>query len=185
MLFNDILPTFKSAELDCVRHGSHAFGVASLDFEVVCCVKGQLLDLVSESVPHHRLNHPVVYLGIDISAVVDDVAWNNNKNTEYLQIMLMLLGIGIDTRDRSVVIVLLPVILPLASEGGCQLTMMVRGRPSLLTTVTSFGAELGAEEKMPLLSIIQNRERLKMDEFKQRSIACRDPVLMESFTQIT
>lgn len=27
------------------------------------------------------------------------------------------------------------------------MTMMVRGRPSLLTTVTSFGAELGAEEK--------------------------------------
>lgn len=42
---------------------------------------------------------------------------------------------------------LAPVILPLASEGGCQLTMMVRGRPSLLTTVTSFGAELGAEGK--------------------------------------
>lgn len=36
-----------------------------------------------------------------------------------------------------------PVILPLASEGGCQLTMMVRGLFSLLTTVTSFGEELG------------------------------------------
>lgn len=34
-------------------------------------------------------------------------------------------------------------ILPLASEGGCQLTMMVRGLFSLLTTVTSFGEELG------------------------------------------
>lgn len=36
-----------------------------------------------------------------------------------------------------------PVILPLASEGGCQLTMMVRGLPSLLTTVTSLGGEVG------------------------------------------
>lgn len=34
-------------------------------------------------------------------------------------------------------------ILPLASEGGCQLMMIVRARPSLLTTVTSLGAELG------------------------------------------
>ena len=34
-------------------------------------------------------------------------------------------------------------IFPLASEGGCQLTMMVRGLFSLLTTVTSFGEELG------------------------------------------
>lgn len=67
--------TFKRAELDCVGHGPHALGVASLDFKVVCCVKGQLLDLMGESVPHHRLNHPVVYLSIDVSAVVDDVAY--------------------------------------------------------------------------------------------------------------
>ena len=36
-----------------------------------------------------------------------------------------------------------PVILPLASEGGCQFTMMVLGFVSLLTTVTSLGEELG------------------------------------------
>ncbi len=40
-----------------------------------------------------------------------------------------------------------PVIFPLASEGGCQLMMIVRGRPSLLTTVTSLGAELGTGDK--------------------------------------
>lgn len=40
----------------------------------------------------------------------------------------------------------LPVILPLASDGGCQLMLMVRGRPSLLTTVTSLGADVGTEE---------------------------------------
>lgn len=38
-----------------------------------------------------------------------------------------------------------PVIFPLASEGGCQLMMMVRGLFSLLTTVTSLGEELGTE----------------------------------------
>lgn len=37
-------------------------------------------------------------------------------------------------------------ILPLASDGGCQLMLMVRGRPSLLTTVTSLGADVGTEE---------------------------------------
>lgn len=40
----------------------------------------------------------------------------------------------------------LPVILPLASDGGCQLMLMDRGRPSLLTTVTSLGADVGTEE---------------------------------------
>lgn len=38
---------------------------------------------------------------------------------------------------------ILPVILPLASEGGCQFTIMVLGFPSLLTTVTSLGGEVG------------------------------------------
>lgn len=37
-------------------------------------------------------------------------------------------------------------ILPLASDGGCQLMLTVRGRPSLLTTVTSLGADVGTEE---------------------------------------
>lgn len=40
-----------------------------------------------------------------------------------------------------------PVILPLASDGGCQFTIMVRGFPSLLTTVTSFGGEVGTANK--------------------------------------
>lgn len=44
-----------------------------------------------------------------------------------------------------------PVIFPLASEGGCQLTMMVRGLFSLLTTVTSFGEELGTVGGLRLL----------------------------------
>lgn len=41
-------------------------------------------------------------------------------------------------------------IFPLASEGGCQLMMMVRGLFSLLTTVTSLGEELGTETGRPL-----------------------------------
>lgn len=74
--FETFLHTFMSAELGGLRHGPHAFGVACLDFEVVRCVEGQLLDLMGESVPHHRLDHPVVYLSIDISAVVDNVPCN-------------------------------------------------------------------------------------------------------------
>lgn len=37
-----------------------------------------------------------------------------------------------------------PVILPLASIGGCQLIRIARGRPSRLITVKSLGEELGA-----------------------------------------
>ena len=44
-----------------------------------------------------------------------------------------------------------PVILPLASEGGCQFTMMVLGLVSLLTTVTSLGEELGTVGRKPIL----------------------------------
>jgi len=55
------------------------------------------------------------------------------------------------------------VILPLASEGGCQLTMMVRGRPSLLTTVTSLGAELGAGEKDKIIQDYKCRNSLTLD----------------------
>lgn len=69
-----------SAELGCLRHGPHALGVASLDFKVVRRVKGQLLDLMGESVPHHRLNHPVVYLSVDVSAVVDNVSWERRRD---------------------------------------------------------------------------------------------------------
>lgn len=38
----------------------------------------------------------------------------------------------------------LPVIFPLASKGGCQLTMTARGFPSRVMTVRSLGAEVGA-----------------------------------------
>lgn len=38
----------------------------------------------------------------------------------------------------------LPVIFPLASKGGCQLTMTARGFPSRVMTVKSLGAEVGA-----------------------------------------
>lgn len=41
-----------------------------------------------------------------------------------------------------------PVIFPLASDGGCQFTIMVRGFPSLLTTVTSLGGEDGTGRKV-------------------------------------
>lgn len=53
-------------------------------------------------------------------------------------------------------------ILPLASEGGCQLTMMVRGRPSLLTTVTSLGAELGTGEKDKMNQDYKHRNTLTL-----------------------
>lgn len=41
---------------------------------------------------------------------------------------------------------MLPVIFPLASNGGCQLTMTARGFPSRVMTVKSLGAEVGAEK---------------------------------------
>lgn len=66
--------TFRSAEMDRLRHGAHALGVASLNLEVVCGVERQFLDLVRESVPHHRLNDPVMDLRIHVRAVVDNVA---------------------------------------------------------------------------------------------------------------
>ena len=56
-----------------LRHGPHALGVARLDLEVVGGVQRQLLDLVSQAVSHHWLDHPVVILGVDVCAVVDDV----------------------------------------------------------------------------------------------------------------
>lgn len=56
-----------------LRHGAHALRVPRLDLEVVGGVQRQLLDLVSQAVPHHWLDHPVVILGVDVGAVVDDV----------------------------------------------------------------------------------------------------------------
>lgn len=56
-----------------LRHGPHALRVPRLDLEIVGGVQRQLLDLVSQPVSHHRLDHPVVILGVDVRAVVDDV----------------------------------------------------------------------------------------------------------------
>lgn len=55
-------------------HGAHALRVSGLDLEVVGGVQGQLLDLVSQTVSHHRFDHPVVDLSVHVCAVVDDVA---------------------------------------------------------------------------------------------------------------
>lgn len=65
--------TLRGAEVHGLRHGPHALGVAGLDLEVVGGVQRQLLDLVGQAVAHHRLDHPVVVLGVDVGAVVDDV----------------------------------------------------------------------------------------------------------------
>lgn len=67
--------TLRGAEVYGLRNGAHALWVAGLDLEVVGGVQGQLLDLVSQSVSNHRLDHPVVDLGVHVRAVVDDVAW--------------------------------------------------------------------------------------------------------------
>lgn len=56
-----------------LRHGPHALRVPRLDLEVVGGVQRQLLDLVSQAVSHHWLDHPVVILGVNVGAVVDDV----------------------------------------------------------------------------------------------------------------
>lgn len=60
--------------MDGLGHGPHALGVAGLDLEVVGGVQRQVLDLVGQAVAHHRFNYPVVDLGVDVCAVVDDVA---------------------------------------------------------------------------------------------------------------
>lgn len=71
--------TFGGAELHGLRHGPHALGVPGLDLEEVGGVQGELLDLVCEPVPHHGLDHPVVDLGVDVRAVVDDVPWAGKR----------------------------------------------------------------------------------------------------------
>lgn len=65
--------TLGSAEVHGLRHGPHALRVPRLDLEVVGGVQRQLLDLVSQAVSHHWLDHPVVILGVNVGAVVDDV----------------------------------------------------------------------------------------------------------------
>lgn len=65
--------TLRGAEVHGLRRGPHALGVARLDLEVVGGVQRQLLDLVGEPVPHHGLDHPIVILGVDVRAVVNDV----------------------------------------------------------------------------------------------------------------
>lgn len=67
--------TFGGAELHGLGHGPHPLGVAGLDLEEVGGVQGELLDLVREPVAHHGLDDPVVDLGVDVRAVVDDVPW--------------------------------------------------------------------------------------------------------------
>lgn len=70
--------TLRSAEVHGLRHGAHALRVPRLDLEVVGGVQRQLLDLVSQAVSHHWLDHPVVILGVDVCAVVDDVTCARN-----------------------------------------------------------------------------------------------------------
>lgn len=65
--------TFRSAELRCLRHGSHSLGVTGLDLEIVGGVKGQLLNLVCQPVSNHRLDDPIMNLCVYISTVVNDV----------------------------------------------------------------------------------------------------------------
>lgn len=65
-----------------LRHGPHALRVARLDLEVVGGVQRQLLDLVGQAVPHHWLDHPVVILGVDVRAVVDDVTCHRKARSQ-------------------------------------------------------------------------------------------------------
>lgn len=65
-----------------LRHGAHAFRVSGLDLEVVGSVQRQLLDLVSQTVAHHRFNNPVVDLSVYIGAVVDNVACESDGKKE-------------------------------------------------------------------------------------------------------
>lgn len=55
----------------------------------------------------------------------------------------------------------LPVIFPLASKGGCQLTMTARGFPSRVMTVKSLGAEVGAVrwDRDKVLSLVVGRKK--------------------------
>lgn len=104
---------------------------------------------MGESVPHHRLYDPVMHLCIRVRTVVNDVAWRNIRWRTASRSKLKthkILFVKWSTVSESVFWFVLPVILPLASDGGCQLMLMVRGRPSLLTTVTSLGADVGTEE---------------------------------------
>lgn len=74
--------TFWSAEMYSLRHGAHAFWVSGLDLKVVGGVQCQLLDLVSETVAHHRFNNPVVDLSVYICTVVDNIAYNRESQEE-------------------------------------------------------------------------------------------------------
>lgn len=67
--------TLGRSELHGLGHGAHALGVARLDLEVVDGVQRQVLDLVRQPVSHHWFDHPVVDLGVDVGAVVDDVTY--------------------------------------------------------------------------------------------------------------
>lgn len=49
------------------------------------------------------------------------------------------------SKGKEKIMWILPVIFPLASRGGCQLTMTARGFPSRVITVRSLGADVGAE----------------------------------------
>lgn len=69
-----------------VRHGAHAFGVPGLDLEVVGRVQRELLDLVSQPVPHHRLDDPVVDLGVHVCAVVDNVAYDGEGSRSTIRL---------------------------------------------------------------------------------------------------
>lgn len=45
-----------------------------MDLEIIRCVKGQLLNLVGQSIAYHGFNDPIVYFSIDIGVIVNDVA---------------------------------------------------------------------------------------------------------------
>lgn len=81
--------TFRSAELDSIRHGTHPFRVTCLDLEVVGGIKGQLLNLMGQPVPHYWFNDPVMNLCIHISAVVNDVTWKGREKVIQRHIVMI------------------------------------------------------------------------------------------------
>lgn len=141
---------------------------------------------MGEPVPHHRLNHPVVYLGIDVSAVVDNVAWGKNEKrkerkqrgifTAYADDWLAWRGLlllfcistcnfAIGFRRR------LPV------DYDCAWTTLFADHSHV------FRGRTGRWSKNIVIDYSESRVSEKI--FKRCSMGCRDLTLMESFTQIT
>lgn len=76
-----------------------------------------------------------------------DISWDARTENWYSKGVGSVFEVSDHTPSRATLKIKLrrlPVIFPLASKGGCQLTMTPRGFPSRVMTVRSLGAEVGA-----------------------------------------